>query len=183
MIILLCSDLMLWFYYLLIFNKHIINNLFNIPHYLSSGFFNIESWWMYLIFNLDPPLKFWSGLAGTAVAGAAGAIPIPGFGDAAGNFVKQGIEMLFSDHKFDTADLTKDVATGLAMGKITERLGAVTRGIRGTSKWASTNLIIFNPISTGGGGGGGRFYRGDYLCLLILDTLLKILEVFHVFFF
>lgn len=92
---------------------------------------------------LDPPLEIISGLVGTAVAGA---IPIPGLSDAVGNLVKQGIEMTFSDHKFDKEDFTKDVVTGLAMGKVMDKLGAVTKGIRGRSKSIYENFILYDRV-------------------------------------
>lgn len=94
---------------------------------------------------LDPPLEFVSGLVGTGVAGL---IPIPGLSDAVGNVIKQGIEMAFSDHKFDVEDLTKDVVTGLVMDKVSKRFAAVTRGIRGNSKKLFV-FLIFCCVNTG----------------------------------
>lgn len=96
---------------------------------------------------VDPPLEIVAGLAGTIVSGA---VPgrIPGLGDAAGNVVKQFIEMGFSDkgfdiRDFDVMDLVKDVTTGLGMNHVTKKLGPLTRAIRGRSKYLLVVVVVF----------------------------------------
>ena len=103
-------------------------------------------------FFIDPPLKFYAGLVGTAVAGAINILRFPGLGDAVGNAVKQGILWSFGDHKIDVGDFAKDVLAGLGMDaiskkiaakasknqKILKKVTAVASKIRGSSK---TNLF------------------------------------------
>jgi len=88
-----------------------------------------------LFFFIDPPLKFFAGLAGTAVAGA---IPIPGISDGIGNIVKQGIQMGFGDHKFDVDDFKKDVIMGAGMGAVKGLVNPIKKKIG-----ASKSLVFF----------------------------------------
>jgi len=108
--------------------------------------------------SIDPPLKFFAGLAGTAVAGA---IPIPVISDAYGNLVKQGIQMAFGDHEFDYGDYYQDLITGAGMGlgtyaikkkisslslknlKILKKVSKAAHKIRGASKSLVFFLFLF----------------------------------------
>jgi len=106
--------------------------------------------------SIDPPLKFFAGLAGTAVA-----IPIPVISDAYGNLVKQGIQMAFGDHEFDYGDYYQDLITGAGMGlgtyaikkkisslslknlKILKKVSKAAHKIRGASKSLVFFLFLF----------------------------------------